>query len=95
MCSLYFGGISNIAPLFVSEPHFLFLLRGRVVISKVLFIENTFMVYFYFGYKHLLVVRCAELSPCAVDVFSCHLFSWHLSYLGPLLRILGDTANLC
>lgn len=48
-----FGSISNIAPLFVSEPHFVFLIHVTVDINKVL-------SFFFFLDKHLLKFRCAE-----------------------------------
>lgn len=90
-----FGAISNMAPLFVSEPRFLFLIHRAVDINKVFNIKHRYGIFFFFWCRRLLMIRCAEHPPCAVDVFSCHLFSWHLFYLDPLLRILGDTANLC
>lgn len=78
------------APLFVSEPCFLFLIHSivdTVDINKVL------LFIYFFCYTPLLMIRRAEHSPCAVDVFSCHFFSWLLFYLDPVLCILGDTAN--
>lgn len=81
-----FGAISNMAPLFVSEPRFLFLIHRAVDINKVLNIKHRYGIFFIF----FLVQVFIDDQVCRTPTLCCGCF--FLPFVLLAFILLGPTS---